>query len=159
MLLNNASIEIVDKFDHFYSEVLKCCMKLFIHIVIVLWIWLLLPSGLGRSFSVRLYSMILFWYLYCHSPGFINWSSSVMPKLSKFKLFESMIFGFFAFLFSFFFYITNMPSYVLSDYFAFSSAGAADVTLLFYSSSISLLCPCCFHCAQCQHHDLYVYSC
>ena len=134
-------------------------MKLFIHIVIVLQIWLLLPSDLNKSFNVRLYSMILFQYLYCHLSGIIDQSGSVLPKLSKSKLFESMIFDFFAPLLSFFLYITNIPSHIPFDCFVFSDTDAADVILLSHLSFISLLHLCYLHCAQHQHHDLYVYSC
>ena len=70
-----------------------------------------------------------------------------------------MTFGFFAVLLSFFFYINNMPPHVPSDHFAFSSLSATDVTLSSCLSPISLLHPCCLHCTQHQHHNLYVYSC
>ena len=49
-----------------------------------------------------LYSIILFQYLYCHSPGFINQFNPVTPKLGRSELFESIIFNFFTVLLSFF---------------------------------------------------------
>ena len=133
--------------------------KLFIHIIIVLWIWSLLSSGLNRSFSVMLYWLILFWYLYCHLSGFIDWFGLVVSKLDKSKFFKSIIFNFFAVLLSFFFYINIIPLYMPFNCFASDGLSAAEITLLFCLSFISFLCLCCFYCAQCQHHDLYVYFC
>ena len=121
----------------------KILHESFIFIVIVLQIWFLLLSNLDRSFSIRLYLMILFQYLYYHSSDVINWFSLVMLKLDRFKLFKSIIFDFFTVLFSFF-HINNMPPYTPSGCFASGGLSATNVILLSCSFFISLLCFYCF---------------
>ena len=100
-------------------------------IVIVLWIWLLLPSGLNRSSSVRLYLMILFQYLYCHSPGVIDWFSLIMLKLDRSELFESIIFDFFAVLLSFFLFFISTTCLLAHLLAALLLAAPAPLMLLY----------------------------
>ena len=133
--------------------------KLFTHIIIILWIWFLFLLNLDRNFSVMLYWLILFWYLYCCSSGFIDWFNSITLKLDKFELFKSMIFNFFAVLLSFFLYINNMSFYMSSGHFASDNLSTADIILSSHSSFIFFLHFCCFYCIQYQHHDSYIYSC